>query len=774
MSKDSDALRYHAEGRPGKIEVVSTKPVASQLDLSKAYSPGVAVPCLEIAKDPEKVDLYTARRNLVAVVTNGTAVLGLGNIGPRAAKPVMEGKAVLFKRFADIDVFDLEVDETDPDRFVQIVSALEPTFGGINLEDIRAPECFVIERALRAKMSIPVLHDDQHGTAIISAAALRNAAELQGKPLPDLKVTCIGAGAAATSCMQMWVRLGVRVENITMLDVGGVVPWGRPDLDEFRREFARPASDPRRTLAEAIVDSDVLIGLSVGDLVSSAMLKTMAKRPIIFALANPTPEIGYQEALAARPDAIVATGRSDFPNQVNNVLGFPYIFRGALDSGARQINEEMKIAAAEALAELARADVSDEVLRAYGQSHLRFGRDYIIPKPFDTRVLYWVAPAVARAAQETKVARTPLDIAEYRDRLFRRISPARRVLWSVLEAARTSPKRVVFPESEHDGVLRAAHRVIEEGIAQPILLGAKDVVAEQAQALGVDLTRAIILDPREDPKLDQYVELLWKKRWRKGVTRASAAKEISRSRTVFGLMMVESGDADGIVVGARQDYPATIRPALQIIGVREGVRRAAGMYMVVTKLGVRFLADTTININPDAETLADIAILAAETVAELGLEPRVAMLSFSNFGDAPHPESRKVADAVTLVKKRWPALMIDGEMQANVAIDEEARTPYPFCKIKGSANILIFPNLDAGNAAYKLLAAAGGADVIGPMLMGMRRPVNVLQQGAGVDAIVHVTALTVARAIHTRDLRTPAFEDAEPVPSRDGKFVAAT
>ncbi|HYO94638.1 MAG TPA: NADP-dependent malic enzyme [Polyangiaceae bacterium] len=747
MSKDADALRYHAEGRPGKIEVVWTKPVASQLDLSKAYTPGVAAPCLEIAADPEKVDLYTARRNLVAVVTNGTAVLGLGNIGPRAAKPVMEGKAVLFKRFADIDVFDLELDETDPDRFVRIVRALEPTFGAINLEDIRAPECFVIERALRATMSIPVLHDDQHGTAIISAAALRNAAELQGKPLDQLQVTCLGAGAAATSCMQMWVRLGVLRENITMLDIGGVLHAERPDLDEFRREFARPRSDPRRTLSEAVVDADVLIGLSAGNLVTPAMLKTMARKPIIFALANPDPEIDYGLALETRPDAIVATGRSDYPNQVNNVLGFPYIFRGALDVGARGINEEMKLAAVEALAELAREDVSDEVLRAYGRSRMRFGRDYIIPKPFDNRVLYWVAPAVARAAMLSGVARSPVDVDEYRERLLRRISPTRRVLWNILETARTAPKRIVYPESESDSILRAAHRVLEEGIAQPILLGSPQRILEHAARLGVDLAGATLIDPRESPRLEAYVDALWRKRERKGLTRLGAAKEVRRSRTAFGMLMLDQGDADGLVAGARQDYPATIRPALQIIGVRAGVKRAAGMYMVVTKQGVRFMADTTINIQPDAETLAEIAILAADTVTELGLEPRVAMLSFSNFGDAPHPESNKVAQAVALVKARRPDLMIDGEMQANVALDEDARGPYPFCKLKGAANVLIFPNLDAGNAAYKLLAAAGGADIVGPMVMGMKMPVNVLQQGANVDAIVHMTAITVARAI---------------------------
>ncbi|HEY2408669.1 MAG TPA: NADP-dependent malic enzyme [Polyangiaceae bacterium] len=747
MSRSDDALRYHREGRPGKIEVVWTKPVASQLDLSLAYTPGVAAPCLEIAADPDKVDLYTARRNLVAVVTNGTAVLGLGNIGPRAAKPVMEGKAVLFKRFADIDVFDIEIAETDPHKLVEVIAALEPTFGGINLEDIRAPDCFVVERALRERMKIPVFHDDQHGTAIISAAALRNAAELQNKSLDSLRVTCIGAGAAATSCMQMWVRMGVRRESITMVDVGGVLYEDRGDIDEFRAQFARPNGDPRRTLAEAVVDADVLIGLSAAGLVTTAMLKTMAKRPIIFALANPDPEISYEEAIAARADAIVATGRSDYPNQVNNVLGFPYIFRGALDVRACTVSEEMKVAAAEAIARLAREDVPDQVLRAYGRSRMRFGRDYIIPKPFDNRVLYWVAPAVAQAAMASGVARDTIDVEDYQERLLRTISATRRVLWNITEAAKQSPRRIVFPESESDNILRAAQRILEEGIAEPVLLGAPERISEHARKLGLHLEGATLLDPRESDRFDAYVDAYWQKRERKGTTRHSAWKDLRRSRTAFGLMMVELGDADGLVAGVRQDYPATIRPALQIIGVREGVRRAAGMYMVIAKSGVRFLADTTINIEPDADTLAEIALLAAETVSELGLEPRVAMLSFSNFGDAPHPASEKVAKATALVKAKMPELMIDGEMQANVALDEEARAPYPFSRLKGAANVLVFPNLDAGNAAYKLLSVIGGGDVIGPIVLGMRKPVNVLQQGANVDSIVHMTAITVARAI---------------------------
>jgi malate dehydrogenase (oxaloacetate-decarboxylating)(NADP+) len=747
MSRREEALRYHSSGRPGKIEVTWTKPVASQLDLSLAYTPGVAEPCREIAQDQDRVDLYTARRNLVAVVTNGTAVLGLGNIGPYAAKPVMEGKAVLFKRFADIDVFDLEVAETDPDRFVQIVQALEPTFGGINLEDIRAPDCFVIEKALRERMGIPVFHDDQHGTAIITTAALRNAAELVDKPLDALKVTCVGAGAAAISCMSMWVRLGVKRENVTMTDVGGVLYADRGDIDEFRAPFARPRGDGRRTLADAMVDADVMIGLSAGNVVSPAMLKTMGKKPIVFALANPDPEIPYQDAVTARPDALIATGRSDYPNQVNNVLGFPYMFRGALDVRARSITEEMKLAAAEAIAALAREDVPDDVLRAYRQQRLRFGKDYIIPKPFDSRVLYWVAPAVARAAMESGVARDKIDLDEYRERLFRTISPARRVLFRITETAKGDPRRIVYPESENDNILRAAHRVLEEGLARPILLGVPHRILEQAEKLGIDLEGAKLVDPREDENLDAYVEAYWQKRQRRGMTRHHAFKELRRSRTAYGLMMLDAGNADGLVAGVRQDYPATIRPALQIIGMREGVKRAAGMYMVVSKTGVRFLADTTINIEPDEDTLAEIAVLAADAVQDLGIEPRVAMLSFSNFGDAPHPASRKVANATEKVKRLRPDLMIDGEMQANVALDEEARAPYPFCSLKGAANVLIFPNLDAGNAAYKLLAATGGAELIGPIVLGMRKQVNVLQQGASVDAIVHMTAITVARAI---------------------------
>jgi malate dehydrogenase (oxaloacetate-decarboxylating)(NADP+) len=748
MQSRDDALRYHAEGRPGKIEVVWTKPVATQLDLSLAYSPGVAEPCRAIRDNPDLVDTYTARRNLVAVVTNGTAVLGLGDIGPRAAKPVMEGKAVLFKRFADIDVFDLEVDAKDPQRFIDIVSSLEPTFGGINLEDIKAPECFVIERELRKRMSIPVFHDDQHGTAIISAAALKNACELQQKRLADIKVTCIGAGAAAISCMHMWVRMGVAVENITMYDHDGVIHVRRPDLDEFRRMFARPETDTRQTMADVIAGADVLIGLSAGGLVSPEMVSSLAPRPIIFALANPDPEIDYATAVEARPDAIVATGRSDFPNQVNNVLGFPYIFRGALDVRAREISEEMKVAAADALAELAREDVPDDVLRAYGRQDLKFGPEYIIPKPFDSRVLHRVAPAVAKAAIESGMARDHIDIDAYRDQLYQKLSPARRVLWNVLSAARAKPGRIVYPEGDHDGIIRAARRVSDAGIATPTLLGIPEKIQERAAALGVGLDGITLVEPRRSTTLTTYADQYFLRRCRKGVTGTGALTELSRSRTAFAMMMLEMGDVDGVVAGAQQDYPATIRPALRIIGVRDDVKIACGMYMVISKQGVYFLADTTINIQPDAETLSEIALLVAEKVHDFGIQPRVAMLSFSNFGDAPHAESKKVAQATRLVKARRPDLIIDGEMQANVALSQADRAAYPFSALKLNANVLIFPNLDAGNAAYKLLAVTGGADVVGPVLLGMKKPVSVLQQNASVDAIVHMTALTVAQGPH--------------------------
>ncbi|MEM9194602.1 MAG: NADP-dependent malic enzyme [Myxococcota bacterium] len=745
--RPKDALDYHSEGRPGKLEVVPTKPVATQRDLSLAYSPGVAEPCREIHADPSTVFKYTGRGNLVAVISNGTAVLGLGNIGPLAAKPVMEGKAVLFKRYADIDVFDLEVNEADPDKFIEVVAALEPTFGGINLEDLKAPDCFLIEQALRERMDIPVFHDDQHGTAIISAAALMNAAEIQSKAFADLEVVCIGAGAAAIACMNLWIELGVKRSKVTLIDRHGVVREDRDKLDPFRAPFAKPASDPRHTLEDAMKGADVMCGLAQGNLVTEAMVKSMADRPIIFALANPDPEIPYDVAKRARPDAIVGTGRSDYPNQVNNVLGFPYIFRGALDTSAREINEPMKLAAAKALAELAKEGVPEEVVSAYGGEALKFGPEYIIPKPVDERGLYWVAPAVARAAMESGVATRTLDVDTYREELARRQSPTRRVMWGITSFARRSPKRVVFPEGEVDKILHAAQIVVDENIAKPILIGREQVIRQRAEELAINLDGVELIARDHPPKLEEYSEEYWASRQRRGLTRSRAVRHMQRSRTRYGLMMVRRGDADGMVCGLTAAYPETIRPALEIIGVREGVRRAAGLYMVITSQGAMFLADTTINIDPNAEELAEIAVLSADLVESLGIEPRVAMLSFSNFGDAQHPHSRKVAKATAIVKATRPDLMIDGEMQADVALVPELRAPYPFSDLQGRANVLIFPNLAAGNIGYKLLTATRGGDVIGPLVLGMRRPVNVLQQGAQLSTIVHMTSITVATSV---------------------------
>ncbi len=743
MSRDKDALRYHERGRPGKIAVVPTKSVNTQRDLSLAYSPGVAAPCRVIAEDPSAVDRFTARSNLVGVITNGTAVLGLGDIGPLAAKPVMEGKAVLFKKYADIDVFDLEIDEKDPQRFVDTVAALAPTFGGINLEDIAAPACFEIEEALKARLDIPVFHDDQHGTAIISAAALMNACELQEKDIEDVRVTCIGAGAAAMGSMLLWMKLGVARENVTLVDLDGVIREDRPGLDSTRRIFARPVTDERVSLADAIVGADVLIGLSAGNIVSAEMLKTMAERPIVFALANPTPEIDYALAKETRPDAIVGTGRTDFPNQVNNVLGFPYMFRGALDVRASRINEDMKLAAAFALAELAREGVPDDVLSAYGSSAIKFGPDYIIPKPMDERSLAWVAPAVAKAAIESGVARNPIDIDAYRDDLLQKLNPTRRVMWDISRIAKRTPARLVFPEGEEDTILRAADILEDEGIASPVLIGRPEFIEERAATLGVKLRGIEIVDREGFPHLDAYSEELWKLRCRKGLTRGRAFATLRRSRTAYGMMMLQQGEVDGLVSGLTSPYPKTIRPALQMIGTADGVRSACGCYMVVTQAGVKFLADTTVNIDPDAETLAEIGALVADRVKEIGITPRVAMLSFSNFGDAPHPMSEKVAKATRLLKERRPNLMVDGEMQADIALVPSLREPYPFSELVGAANVLIFPNLAAGNIAYKLLSATG-SEVIGPMLLGMRRPVNVLQQGANVRTVVHMATMTAA------------------------------
>ncbi len=743
--REKDALDYHRLGRPGKIEVVPTKPVATQRDLSLAYSPGVAEPARAIHADPSTVDLYTGRRNLVGVVTNGTAVLGLGDVGPLAAKPVMEGKAVLFKKYADIDVFDIELNANDPDLLIEVVAALEPTFGGINLEDIAAPHCFVVEAELERRLSIPVFHDDQHGTAIISAAALMNAAELQDKALCDLQVACIGAGAAAIGSMRMWCTLGVQPGNITLFDLDGVIRADREDLGDHLRPFARPASDPRNTLSEIIADADVLIGLSAGGIVRPEMIARMAPRPIIFALANPDPEIGYDEAKLARPDAIVGTGRSDFHNQVNNVLGFPYIFRGALDVAAVRINDEMKLAAAHALAKLAREGVTDNVLAAYGGRPLKFGPDYVIPKPVDDRSLFWVAPAVAEAAMKSGVARDEVDLAAYRDDLERKLSPTRKVMWHVTAFAKSDPGRIAFPDGEDAAVLRAAEIVASDHIATPVLLGRPDVIEARAAELGVDLHGAVILDSECLPNAEMYAQSLFELRARRGLT-LKASQRMLRRRTPYALTMLLEDHVDGVVCGYDTPYPETIRPALQIIGTRPGIHRACGCYMIVTKNDVKLLADTTINVEPSAETLAENAMLCAEFAKELGIEPRIAMLSFSNFGDAPHPVSRRSARAVELVRERAPDLMIDGEMQADVALLPHARRNYPFSVLEGSANVLIFPSLAAGNIGYKLLHALG-SEVIGPIVLGMNKPVTVLQQTASVSTIVHMTSLTVAHAI---------------------------
>jgi len=746
MIRKEDALDYHERGRRGKIAVVPTKPLETQRDLGLAYSPGVAEPSRAIHEDPSLVGRYTIRDNLVAVITNGTAVLGLGNIGPLAAKPVMEGKAVLFKKYADIDVFDIEVDATDPDRFMDVVAALEPTFGGINLEDISAPDCFRIETELKKRMNIPVFHDDQHGTAIISGAALVNAAELVGKDLSEMKVVCLGAGAAALGCMHLWLLLGIKKENITLIDRHGVVRADREKLEPQRGLFAVPADDPRHTLADAMKGANVMLGLSGPGLVTQEMLKTMADKPLIFPLANPDPEIGFNEAREARPDAIVGTGRSDYPNQINNVLGFPYIFRGALDVGAREINDAMQLAAAKALADLAREGVPEDVQDAYGGQALKFGPDYIIPKPMDERALYWVAPAVAKAAIDSGVATKTLDVDAYREELNRKLSPTRQVMWKITALSKKAPARIVYPEGEEPKILHAADIVAHEGIARPTLIGRPKVIRATAKELGIELEGVEIIDREALPRMEEYARVLWRRRQRHGLTEDRAKDQLLRSRTTYALMMLADGATDGVVAGLTAPYPHTIRPALELIGTRAGVKRASGTYMAIAPTGVKFLADTTLNIDPDAETLAETALLTAELVRELGITPRVAMLSFSNFGDAPHAASRKVAEAVRIVKSRDPELEIDGEMQADVALLDERRELYPFTTLTKAANVLIFPNLGAGNIAYKLLAAVGNAEIIGPLVLGMRRAVNVLQQGAPVSTIVHMTAITSARA----------------------------
>ena len=740
-----DALDYHRLGRKGKIEVTPTKPCRTQWDLSLAYTPGVAEPCKEIHQDRDLSFEYTARGNLVAVVSNGTAVLGLGNIGAHASKPVMEGKGVLFKRFADIDVFDLEVGSENPDDVIKFCQLLEPTCGGINLEDIKAPECFYIEETLRKTMSIPAFHDDQHGTAIISGAALLNALELVDKQIGQVRVVFNGAGAAGLASALHYVRLGVRKENITMCDIYGVIYEGRPEgMNPYNSQFAVKTS--QRRLTEALEGADVFVGLSVGDCVTPEMLQPMAKRPIIFAMANPTPEISYERAKAARPDAIVATGRSDFPNQVNNVLGFPSIFRGALDVRARAINEEMKVAATHALAALAKEDVPDSVLQAYGLRRLQFGPEYIIPKPFDPRVLIWESAAVAEAAMRTGVAQVQIDIAAYRDELARRLGRTYEVMQNVRRRAQSAPKRIVFSEGQHDKVLRASHVIIEERIAHPILLGCPTVIENRLKELGFGDSYPEVIDPSHSPRMEAYVQEFYRLRRRRGVT-LSEAREQMLDPNYFGAMMVHMGDADGFLAGVSQDYPETIRPALQIVKTRPDVHRVAGVFVIVTKKDVYFFADTHVNIEPTAEDLAEIAVLAAEVARDFGVEPRVAMLSFSNFGSNRHPRADKMRLAAELVREKHPSLKVDGEMMADTAlVPEILEEEYPFSKLKGGATVLIFPDLDSANIAYKMMMRIGGAESLGPILMGLSKSVHVLQRGATVEEIVNLAAIAVVDA----------------------------
>jgi len=747
MIRKQDALDYHAQGRRGKIEVVATKPCKTQRDLSMAYTPGVAEPCLQIEGNPEDAYLYTAKGNLVAVVTNGTAVLGLGNIGPLAGKPVMEGKGVLFKRFADIDVFDIELNSHNPDDIIKTVLMLEPTFGGINLEDIKAPECFYIEEKLKGLMNIPVFHDDQHGTAIISGAALLNALELTNRRIDQARVVVAGAGAAGIACARLYQKLGVRHENIILTDTKGVVYKGRTEgMNPYKEYFA--VETDARTLADAMKGADVFCGVSAKGIVTQDMVRSMADMPIVFAMANPDPEITYEDAVAARPDIIMATGRSDYPNQVNNVLGFPFIFRGALDVRASAINDEMKIAAVKALADLAKEDVPDSVISAYGGERIEFGREYIIPKPFDPRVLLWEAPAVARAAQESGVARQPIaDFEEYKDRLEARLGRSREVMRSFIHKAQRDPRRIVFPEGEEDKILRAAQIIVDDEIARPILLGNESRIRRKIADLGLELERVEIVDPAGSPRLEQYVSRYYQARQRKGVTRPDAERQMKLQNIVYGMMMVHAGDADGLVAGVTRHYPDTVRPALQIIGKAEGVHKIGGFYMLVFKNLTIFIGDATVNIDPTAEDLAEIAMLTAEKVKQFNLEPRIAMLSFSNFGSTKHPLAEKVARAVRIVKERMPDLMIDGEIQADTAIVPEILNDlYAFSTLKRPANVLICPDLTSANIAYKLLTHLGGATAIGPVLLGIRKPVYLLVPGTEVSDIVNITALAVCDA----------------------------
>lgn len=748
MIRKQDALDYHKLGRPGKIEVVSSKPCNTQRDLSLAYTPGVADPCLEIESNPDDAYLYTAKGNLVAVVSNGTAVLGLGDIGALAGKPVMEGKGVLFKRFADVDVFDIELDTHDPDEIIKAVKLLEPTFGGINLEDIKAPECFYIEEELKKIMNIPVFHDDQHGTAIISGAALLNSLEIINKKIGDIKVVFSGAGAAGIACAKLYEVLGVKRENIILVDTKGVVYKGRTKgMNPYKEYFARETE--MRTLEEAMKGADAFCGVSGKDILTKAMVKTMADNPIIFAMANPNPEITYDDAKSARDDVIMATGRSDYPNQVNNVLGFPFIFRGALDVRATTVNEQMKIAASTALANLAKEDVPDSVIRAYGGKRIEFGREYIIPKPFDPRVLLWEAPAVAKAAMDSGVARNPIsDFDQYRDCLEGRLGKSREVMRFFIHKAQDLHKRIVFPEGEELKILRAAQILVDDKIAKPILIGNPERIKNKIEELGLDFDfdKVEIFDPNDNLKFDKYLEEFYEIRKRKGVTYTDAQR-LLKTPQIFGMMMVRCGDADGLISGLTQHYPDTIKPALQIIGKEDGINKIAGLYMMVFKNRTLFIADATVNIEPTAEDLAETAQLAAFAVTRLGFTPKIAMLSFSNFGSTKHPLTNKVARATSIVKAQRPDLIVDGEMTAETAMNPETiANHYPFSDLKERANILICPDLTSANIAYKLLGSIGGAVAIGPILLGIKKPVYLLGPESYVDDIVNLTAMAVFEA----------------------------
>ena len=747
--RKEDALDYHSKGRPGKIEVVPTKPHSTQRDLSLAYSPGVAEPCLEIASDKEAVYKYTAKGNLVAVISNGTAVLGLGNIGPEAGKPVMEGKGMLFKIYADIDVFDIEVDATDVNKFVETVKAIAPTFGGINLEDIKAPECFEIEKRLKAELTIPVMHDDQHGTAIISAAALLNAVEIAGKDISKVKIVVNGAGASAISCAKLYISLGAKKENILMLDSKGVLSDDRDDLDENKKFFS--IKTKAKDLKDAMMGADVFVGLSKGNVVSKEMVQSMAKNPIVFALANPDPEIPYQEAAMAREDVIIATGRSDHPNQVNNVLGFPFIFRGALDVRATQINEAMKLAAVMAIANLAKESVPEEVNLAYNIRNIIFGKEYIIPKPIDSRLIYTVAPAVAKAAMDSGVAQKKItDWDAYKQDLINRLGIDNKLIRTITTKAKHSPKRVVFTEADHYKILKAAQVVKDEGIAKPILLGDRNTIIKTIKENNLDLEDVPIIDPRskeEADRLKQFGDLLFSKRNRKGFTQYEA-RQIMRERNYFGAMMVDTGAADAMVSGLTRKYADPVRAALQVIGVQDGVSKVAGMYMLITKYGPFFFADTTINVDPDAQDLVDITVLTATAVKQFNITPRIAILSYSNFGSVNGDVPEKTRKAVELLHKNFPGMIVDGELQANVALNNELLFEhFPFSDlINKKVNTLIFPNLASGNIAYKMMQEIGGAEAIGPILLGTKKPVHILQLGSSVREIVNMITIAVVDA----------------------------